>query len=554
MYKRTRITAILPYVLVCALSLRFIMPLLRSGFFRAHDSFLQIYHMIEFNACINNHILYPRWFPDIYWGYGGPLLTFYEPFFYYMVLPFYWLTHSYFTSFKIVIGLGVILSGLFMYCFARPHWGRAGALLAAAAYMYAPYHIVDIYVRGAFPESFMYVYLPALMLLVRKVITADSRGWGALFALILGISFVTHPLCFLFPLILIPYAIVLTSRSRGRRAVPLVIGFALALGLSAFYWIPIAIQHPYIYTDQLTAGHFNYRDHFVYPAQLLYPSWGWGDSLPGPDDGMSFQIGVVHVAFLLLAPLAIPNLTAGQRRITILVGVMSLLSIFMMLPPSVILWNHLPFIGILQYPWRLLGLTNFFTSFLAGAALYLVPRERSTLKSAIAATGIIFILVLYGRYCRANYPEPVFQREADCSRETVLRKPVWQYELMFRPRWAKQLPEGVPHQKVIMGRGARLEDLETAPHRLSFRYTAPGATRCTVNTFYYPCWKCSIDGTAHPIQAGEPVGEIIVRLPPGEHNVLLQFTNPPSVKLAWVISLISLFLIILMMFPSDEKG
>ena len=37
---------------------------------------------------------------------------------------------------------------------------------------------------------------------------------------------------------------------------------------------------------------YSYRLHFVYPGQFLLPGWGYGYSMPGPNDGMSFQLGV----------------------------------------------------------------------------------------------------------------------------------------------------------------------------------------------------------------------------------------------------------------------
>ncbi|MDP8247061.1 MAG: hypothetical protein P9M00_02910 [Candidatus Tritonobacter lacicola] len=539
MYKRTSITAILPYVLVCALSLKLISPLFQPGFFQAHDAFGHIYHMIEINECIRHGILYPRWLPDMYWSRGGPIMTFYPPFFYYSALPFYWLTQSYFAGLKISIGLGIILSGVFMYILARKYWGVAGALLAAAAYIYAPYHIVDIYVRGAFPESCLYVFLPAGFLLTYKAVTTSKKAWTALLALALGISFITHVMSLFLPLVLIPYALLTAGRRNWRRASPLAAGFALALGLTAFYWLPAALQMTFMHISRIAPGQYNWRDHFVYPLQLVSTAWGWGDSLPGTSDGMSFQVGIAHLAFIVFSIAAIPVLPHGRRKIAVFFLAMGLLSIFMTLPCSSPLWSNIPCLGIIQFPWRLLLFANFFTSLLAGATLCILRPERKNARWVATTLGIILILALYGRYCRAVYPNTTFPTDAECTRSTIIEKALGKHELQYLPRWVKQLPERVPENKVTLKGEGIIEALKTAPDKLSFSYSAPEETRCSVNTFYYPCWICSIDGTAHPVQPGEPEGEIIVRLPPGEHEVTLRYTNPPSVILAQLISLVS---------------
>ena len=46
-------------------------------------------------------------------------------------------------------------------------------------------------------------------------------------------------------------------------------------------------------------------DHFPTLLQLLLPSWGSGFSVPGPDDSMSFQIGVAHVVVLIAATMLV---------------------------------------------------------------------------------------------------------------------------------------------------------------------------------------------------------------------------------------------------------
>ena len=50
-----------------------------------------------------------------------------------------------------------------MYRFARRLWGPWPGLIAGLLYVYAPYHLADIYVRAAFAEFVAFVIFPLVL-------------------------------------------------------------------------------------------------------------------------------------------------------------------------------------------------------------------------------------------------------------------------------------------------------------------------------------------------------------------------------------------------------
>ena len=88
-----------------------------------------------------------------------------------------------------------------------------------------------------------------------------------------------------------------------RRCVPPLCGGLLGLGLSAVFWLPMVFERQFVRVDQWFAGRYDFRGHFVYPHQLFSPTWGFGVSTVGPDDPISFQIGVVALCFAVLGVL-----------------------------------------------------------------------------------------------------------------------------------------------------------------------------------------------------------------------------------------------------------
>ena len=78
---------------------------------------------------------------------------------------------------KLVIALAWIASGLAMYGLARRFLSQAGALLASAVYVYLPYHVATVYVRGAFAESVAWAIFPiALLAAVTSVLDSNNPG------------------------------------------------------------------------------------------------------------------------------------------------------------------------------------------------------------------------------------------------------------------------------------------------------------------------------------------------------------------------------------------
>src|SRR3990172_3966639 len=93
-----------------------------------------------------------RWVADLGYGYGYPIFNFYSPLPYYIGGFFNLIGFDALVATKIMFALGILLSGIFMYFLAREFWGEVGGIVSGLFYVYAPYHALDIYVRGAVDE------------------------------------------------------------------------------------------------------------------------------------------------------------------------------------------------------------------------------------------------------------------------------------------------------------------------------------------------------------------------------------------------------------------
>ena len=146
---------------VLLLSFWAIKSLFVPGFFPIHDD-EQIARLFDLDQALKFWHIPPRIAPNLGFGYGYPFFNFYPPFAYYIAEVFKIIGFSYVGSIKLMVGLGFILGSFFMYLLSKEFFGKLGGLISAVFYTYAPYHAVDVYVRGAFPEFWSMVFLPAI--------------------------------------------------------------------------------------------------------------------------------------------------------------------------------------------------------------------------------------------------------------------------------------------------------------------------------------------------------------------------------------------------------
>ena len=127
-------------------------PLLTLQLPSGHDAFSYHPRLVEFHENITHGIVLPRWAPDLEFGAGQPLFLFSPPLPYYTAELWHLLGFDSVVSFNLAAVVTIVASACSMFLFADYQFGRKAAWLATAAYVYAPYFHVDIFVRHAFAE------------------------------------------------------------------------------------------------------------------------------------------------------------------------------------------------------------------------------------------------------------------------------------------------------------------------------------------------------------------------------------------------------------------
>ncbi len=365
-------------LLVLALSVFAWAPLLTPAyFFQAHDAKHSVFFLVEFDQAFRDGFWWPRWAPDFSFGYGYPLFNLYAPLAFYVAEGFHLLGLGFTAAVKTVYILATIGAGLAMYGFAGRLFGRPAGLLAAVVYMYAPFHLVEIFVRSAYAEFVALALVPLVFWAFTELLASPSPRRLALAGAAYGLLALTHHASFLTfsPLLMVYLLYLILARGRfnfkaltGRTLAAGLAGL-LGLALAAIYLLPVIAETRYIKVEQWTSGSYSYRQHFVYFAQFLSPEWGYGYAGPGLLDDFSFQLGLVGVVLFVFALVAAQTRRYPHHGTTLFFLVLTLVVILMMSPLAAPAWQLLPIATLVQFPWRLLGMVTFTMAVVAGSVV-----------------------------------------------------------------------------------------------------------------------------------------------------------------------------------------
>src|SRR3989344_5014546 len=152
-------------VLLLIVSLPSFISLLKPGYFPMHDD-IQAMRLLQMDKCFKDGQLPCRWVPDMGNGYGYPLFNYYPPLPYLIGQIFRFTGFSFLWTFKLTALFQIILSSVAIFILSKKFFGSIGGLLSAIFYAYAPYHAVNIFVRGALNEAWAGIFFPLIFLFI----------------------------------------------------------------------------------------------------------------------------------------------------------------------------------------------------------------------------------------------------------------------------------------------------------------------------------------------------------------------------------------------------
>jgi hypothetical protein len=546
------------YILILLiLSLFTIAPLFKAGFFPIHDD-TQIQRVFEMKKALADGMFPVRWVEDLGYGYGYPIFNFYAPLAYYIGGLLALTGLDALNATKIMLGLGIILSGITMYFFAKEFWGRLGGLISGTLYLFAPYHAIDIYVRGDFAEVWAYVFIPLVFLGIYKVHRhCETTKWRSnLWIIISALSFAgiitSHNLTAMMitPFIIL-YALILAFTSSKKNFPPFALRFTLffilGLSLSAFYWLPTLTEMKYTNVLSVIGGGSDFRDHFVCPLQLWTSPWGFGGSSHDCiNDGLSFRIGKIHILLGALAILALFFMSKSQKNLKaqIIFFLLTLLaSVYFMLSISKPIWETIQQMAFFQYPWRFLILASFAISFLGGAFTVLLKnlKTASIFFTVIAILAILFINAkLFNPQTITNTPSSEFTSNNNLKWTTSKTSDEYMPKNFAKPKNENEIPN---NKFTIANNKAKITMQQDKTQQFSSVISSPQASKLLINLAWFPAWHVYINNSETHFKKLNNGLELTI--PKGENKITVKYIQTPIETIANLLTLAGFLAIII---------
>ncbi len=367
-------------------------PLLIRGTTCGHDFDFHLASWFDALASWRQGIVYPRWAPSANYGAGEPRFIFYPPISWMLgaalgaVLP--WKLVPVALTFLYLAGCGLATRAL-----ARLVLPEGAAALAGCIALNSGYALFSAYERSDFAELTGGFWLALVLLFALR-----QRAAGATIALrafdgsavplalaIAGAWLSNAPVGVMASYLLAAAAAVtaLTARSWAP-VLRAAVSVALGIGLAALYLVPAAVEQSWVDMKQILGD----------PGYTVENNWLFarhaGAAMQLHDEEL-FRVSVIAVVMLAVAIVCLAvcwrrGLPRKDARVWLPLALIPFAALVLMLPVSDFVWNLLPKLRFLQFPWRwLLALEAPMGIFFAGAVWSTRPWRRAAAIAACAA-------------------------------------------------------------------------------------------------------------------------------------------------------------------------
>lgn len=483
-----------------------------------------------------------RWSADLNYSYGYPLFHFSYPGTYYVAALIYPFGLELVGTVKAVFIVGVFSALIGTYILVR-HISKSYLLALSACLLVAsaPYLSTNLYRRGSIGEILAIGILPWILIFSFISVRKKSWGFSALVAIFTAALVTIHNVSALFSLPLIATMILVSSleftkiaKSQTYKLHILIsysykafIGLVLGLLFSSFFWVPALndIQYTKIAERPLTYIH----EWFVSPQKtLFYPLYNQG---PENLSDYRLSIGVIHSVILFIELILLIRSRKNVSAITS--AAIIIIYIIFLMPMTVPLWNILPLLKSVDFPWRILMPL----SICVPVFVTLVPLgnnyKRFVFIGSLVACVIAFPWFVERDLVQLpNASYATNQATATSNNEYITK-------------WTPQTPSNQPIQKTTTIRGITesivLTNESSTQRQLKIIAITPSTIQYAL--MYFPGWQVYINNT--PIQFNyESNGLIQFDVPQGESQVIIKYNKTEIVLISEIISISAGLLII----------
>jgi len=497
-----------------------LVPCFWLGIPSGHDFEYHFNSWIEVIGQWRQGIFYPHWSALAHFGFGEARYIFYPPFSWTLgaalgtILPWSMLSHAY-------NWLALTLAGISMFVAARRWISQRDALFAAVFYAVNPYHLVIVYWRSAMAELLAAAYLPLLFVYVLRIDEDGPRAIAPL-SLLVAAGWLTNIPSAIMMMYSLGLLTLWLAWSRRSWRVLVFAGASVGLGLAiaAVYLLPVWHQQSWVALGQVLAPGVRPLENFLFYVTR-------------DEDHNRFNRIVSVVALWEMVILAFSLWIARRKspmRLWWPLALWGTMGSVLMIRWTLPLWNHLPELQYVQFPWRWLLCLN-----AALAIVITLALKRWWLRVLVCAIAISSVPIVWHRIQPPWWDKtPDLQEMADNQQEGIGNDGADEYVPIAADSY--DVDQNAP-QAAYEGSGnakVRIEKWQAERRTIVAHASAPG--RLVLRLFNYPLWKVAVNGRTVQTETTEHTGLMIVPIPAGEDRVEIRFVEGWDRKVGALIS------------------
>jgi len=540
------------------LSVAIILPFFWLGSASGHDFEFHAASWLDTAYQWKQGIVYPRWTAWTNHGFGEPRFIFYPP--------LSWILGAALSLFLrgmwvplVFIVLVQTFAGVSAFSLLRRLVSERAAVFGAAFYVINPNTLLLTYIRSDFAEQLACAIFPLLLLAALRLANLLDPPPPRSFTLAsFAIPFAAVWLANAPAGVIASYSLALligwaaiTQRS-WKIAFRGIFGLALGFGLTCFYLIPAAYEQGWVNIGQALASGLLPSQNFLftYIADAEHNWFNWIASF------------CAILLFLLCAVSALAsrrfasfaNSGDPHRKAWLALLLLAASATFLMLRFTTPLWNFLPKLRFVQFPWRWMSVLA-----LVGACFL-----ASALQKRRGWDWLLLLLLLSVplAYFLANNtwwdPDDMPTLEAAIANQTGFDgtdeyDPLGDDHTDLPPiapvtRILPAEPEDVPAPE------ARVQIQKWTTEEKSLRVDSPAPTRLALRLLNYPAWRVEVNGAR--IVPGRPdnFDQMVIPILAGSSTIHVRFARTPDRTLGMLISILSVLVAITLLLVARSRG
>lgn len=515
-------------------------PFFFRGTPSGHDVEFHLYSWLEVLSQWKQGIIYPRWAALAHFGYGEPRFIFYPPASWTLgaviAKVFPWTLAA-----DIYVWIALVAAGASMFLLARRFFDRRDATFAAVLYAINPYHLVIVYWRSAFAELLASSLVPLLLLVLLRTDLKPRRAVACLSLILAGGWLINAPAAVMLHYSLALMVGILAWQRREPRL--LLIGTAaVLLGalVAGFYLLPAVYEQRWINIAQSVSVGSRPLDNFLF----VHTSDAEHDTF----NRVISWIAVAEMLVTIVAAWAAYRWRRRNRELWWPLVVWGAACAVVMFPVSNLIWDLLPKLRFMQFPWRwslCLGLP--FT------LLIVMGIRRWPARIAI----YLATLLVLG-FAWQHYQPPWWDNNADLRemQDNMSSGAGYEGTDEYTPIGADAFSIDKDARLATVDGAARaaIRILEWKAEHKVFTIDISAPDNVALHLFQYPAWRVRVNGREVQASAREGTGQMLIPVETGTNRVEITFVRTwDRMAGAWISGLGLIVIVILLRRPARSE-